>query len=306
MDANPPEKQRDLDARVYALARSYLLGRGGITQELLDRHVRPSPNTQKPTTLAEIYELLLRSAQSAQSMPNVIGGSIGGIKRLSTVLFDFDPAAVAMRYPRSDEGCKRLLDDIREQLAPRGKLNYNPRSLWKRFCGTVTSGAAFLTKFPDAQAFYAWVEPFDLDEDGRIEVATRIAHHIDGIGFALACDFLKEVGFTNFSKPDVHIKEIFSQLGLSRSKDDVEVFKAVSRIAQNAGVTPHEVDQLFWLVGSGDLYFAGRRIANSRAEFIAYARKALQGNEAQRRQALAELTRLGEDMGDYDQPDIKD
>src|SRR5205823_1404146 len=108
------------------------------------------------------------------------------------------------------------------------------------------------------QAFYEWVEPFDLGEDGRVQIANEIARQIDGIGFALACDFLKEIGFTNFSKPDVHIKEIFSQLGLSRSKDDVEVFKAVGRIARNVGVTTYEVDQLFWLVGSGDLYFAGR------------------------------------------------
>lgn len=265
----------DLDERVYALARSYLLGQEGISEELLDRHVCPSPDGQKPAKLPAIYERLLRSAQSAQSMPNVIGGSIGGIQQLGTVLFGFDPAVVAERYPRNEEGCKQLFDDVREQLAPRGKLNYNPRSLWRRFCGTVTSGAAFLAEFPDAKAFYGWVEPLDLDEDGRIEVATRIAGQIDGMGFALVCDFLKEVGFTNFSKPDVHIKEIFSQLGLSRSKDDLEVFKAVGRVARNAGVTPHEVDQLFWLVGSGDLYFAERRLANSRAAFIALARKEL-------------------------------
>jgi hypothetical protein len=276
MDQPRPDAQEELDRRAYTLARSYLLGQVGVSQEVLDQHVRPSPNAQKPVTLAAIYERLLRSAQSAQSMPNVIGGSIGGIERLGAVLFSFNPAAVAERYPRSEEGCRRLFDDITEQLAPRGKLNYNSRSLWRRFCGTVTSGAAFLAQFPDAQAFYAWVEPFDLDEDGRIEVATKIARQIDGIGFALACDFLKEVGFANFSKPDVHIKEIFLQLGLSRSKDDVDVFKAVGRVARNAGVTPHEVDQLFWLVGSGDIYFAGRRIANSRAEFIAYAREALE------------------------------
>jgi len=209
-------------------------------------------------------------------MPNVIGGSIGGIERLGTVLFRFDPAEVAQRYPRSEEGCKRLFYDITEQLAPKGKLNYNPRSLWRRYCGTITSGAAFLAQFPDAQAFFKWVEPFDLDEESRIEVATKIARQIDGIGFALACDFLKEVGFTNFSKPDVHIKEIFSQLGLSHSKDDIEVFRAVSRIARNVGVTPYEVDQLFWLVGSGDLSFAGRRLANSRAGFVAFVRKVLE------------------------------
>jgi hypothetical protein len=275
-ERSPLGNKQDIDERVYALAKRYLLDRAEITHEMLEKHLHLSPGTQKPTTFPAIYERLLRSAQSAQSMPNVIGGSIGGIEKLSTILFDFDPAEVAAKYPRSDEGCKQVFDDIREQLAPRGKLNYNPRSLWRRFCGTITSGAAFLAQFPDTQAFYAWVEPFDLDEDGRVQIAIQIARQIDGIGFALACDFLKGVGFTNFSKPDVHIKEIFAQLGLAQSKDDIEVFRAAGRIARNVGVTPYEVDQLFWLVGSGDLYFAGRRLANSRAEFIAFARKALE------------------------------
>lgn len=269
-------RQVKLDRRIYNLAIGYLVRQGGITRELLDQSVRPTPDAQKPASLAEIYQRLLRSAQSAQSMPNVIGGSIGGIERLGAVLFGFDPAAVAAKYPSSEEGCRHVFDDIKEALAPRGKLNYNPRSLWRRFCGTISSGASFLAEFPDERAFYAWVEPFDLNEEGRVQIAGEIARQVDGVGFALACDFLREVGFTNFCKPDVHIKEIFSQLGLSQSKEDVEVFKAVGRVARNVGVTPHEVDQLFWLVGSGDLYFAGHRIANSRAEFITYARKGLE------------------------------
>jgi hypothetical protein len=275
VDQQVSQNQPGRDKRVFALARSYLLTRGGISEELLDRYVRPSVDSQRPLSMAAIFERMLRSAQSGQSMPNVIGGSIGGIERLGTVLFDLDPAEVAKQYPPDDDGCGQLFNDIKEQLAPRGKLNYNPRSLWRRFCGTVTSGAAFLAQFRDAQAFYDWAEPFDLDEDSRVQIATSIARQVDGIGFALACDFLKEVGFTSFSKPDVHIKEIFTQLGLSASKDDVVVFKAVGRIARNVGVTPYEVDQLFWLVGSGDMSFAGRRIPNSRAEFISFAREEL-------------------------------
>jgi hypothetical protein len=169
----------DIDVRVFELARSYLLGQGTVSGEVLDQYVRPSLDSRKSATLAEVYEQLLRSAQSAQSMPNVIGGSIGGIERLSTVLFGFDPVAVAKKYPGSDDGCKRLFDDIREQLAPRGKLNYNPRSLWRRFCRTVTSGAAILAQFPDAHAFYAWVEPLDVPEEGRVQIATEIARQID-------------------------------------------------------------------------------------------------------------------------------
>jgi thermostable 8-oxoguanine DNA glycosylase len=50
-----------------------------------------------------------------------------------------------------------------------------------------------------------------------------ISREVKGIGFPLACDFLKEMGFTGFAKPDVHIKTIF---------------KAVIRVAINVGVTP--------------------------------------------------------------------
>ncbi|HKP53639.1 MAG TPA: hypothetical protein VJ183_13430 [Chloroflexia bacterium] len=265
------QEEQEVDRRAYALAMSYLVRQEGISMELLERHLSPPLVGRKLALRSAIYEQLLRSAQSAQSMPNVIGGSLGGIEKLSAILFGFDPAAVAKIYPRSEEGCVSLFNDIREQLSPRGKLNYNPRSLWNRFCRTVTSGAAFLASFPDAQAFYRWAETFDAVEDRRVQLAKMIAQQVDGIGFALACDFLKEVGFTNFSKPDVHIKDIFSQLGLSQSKDDVEIFKAVGRVARNVGVTPYEVDQLFWLVGSGDLYLAGLRLRNSKTEFIAFA-----------------------------------
>jgi len=55
---------------------------------------------------------------------------------------------------------------------------------------------------------------------------------------------------------------------------------ARNQISQNAyrvcaGVPQHPVDQLFRLAGSGDLSFDGRRLANSRAEFIAFACEAL-------------------------------
>ena len=32
------------------------------------------------------------------------------------------------------------------------------------------------------------------------------------------------------------------------------MFKAVGRLARNAGVTPYNVDKLFWLIGSGYFY----------------------------------------------------
>ncbi len=48
---------------------------------------------------------------------------------------------------------------------------------------------------------------------------------IFGYGFPLACDFLKEIGYVDYGKPDVHLKNIFCELGLVDEGDDYKVFK---------------------------------------------------------------------------------
>ena len=84
-----------------------------------------------------------------------------------------------------------------------------------------------------------------------------LSYEIHGFGFPLACDFLKEIGYTGFGKPDTHLKKIFGKLHLSRSSKDYDVFRAILRIAAHAGKTPYEVDKIFWLVGSGNFYHNG-------------------------------------------------
>jgi len=76
----------------------------------------------------------------------------------------------------------------------------------------------------------------------------------------LACDFLKELGYRNYGKPDIHIKEIFKETGLNnKGATDYQTLKAVIRIAESNTaksneVTPYNVDKLFWLIGSGYFY----------------------------------------------------
>ncbi len=82
-----------------------------------------------------------------------------------------------------------------------------------------------------------------------------IEAEIYGIGFPLACDFLKELGYINYGKPDVHIIEIFKATGLvSDETSNYQVLKAIIRISENVGVSAYNVDKLFWLIGSGYFY----------------------------------------------------
>ena len=119
------------------------------------------------------------------------------------------------------------MDEIVARLRPKGKIRRSPRSIWPKYCQTIISAARFLSQFPKSDEFYQWVEFFDQDDRARPALPMILSNEIQGIGFALACDFLKELGYTSFPKPDVHIKDIFTQLDLVGSREDYQVFKAV-------------------------------------------------------------------------------
>ena len=272
--------QQGLDRAAYALAKEFLLRSGaerGITPELIEKYLYLS--RPRPESLAGLYERMLESAQSGNMNTGVIGGSISGVGNLGPVLCDFDPLRVLEKYRSGWEG---VLDDIVAQLKPRGSVPRTPRSIWPRYCRSILSGARFLSRFSSAEEFYGWVDFFDEDERARPALPLLVAQEIEGIGFALACDYLKELGYENFSKPDVHVKDIFWAIGLCTwGTSDYEVFKAVARVARNVGVTPYNVDKLFWLIGSGNFYEDqdvgnGGRIGSRKKQFIEVAKMQLE------------------------------
>jgi len=204
-------------------------------------------------------------------------GSIGGLQNLDDVTFGFDPFQVSERYQQSDE----LLSEIIATLRPRGKVRRTSKGLWPRFCASALSGARFLAGFKSAEEFYAWVDVFNDDYRKLPALPLLLSKEISGFGFALACDFLKELGYFNLAKPDVHVRAIVRGLGLSEPKaDDYAIYKAVLRIARHQDTTAYDVDKTFWLVGSGRFYEhpnIGRdgRVPSDRDVFIRSARSEL-------------------------------
>ena len=237
--------QQEFDRAAYAIAKDFLLqcGEGkGVTPELIEKYLHLS--APRPDTLAALYEHILESAQSANMKAGVIGGSIGGVANLGPVLCDFEPAEVLEKY-RS--GWENVLDDIVAQLKPKGSVPRTPRSIWPRYCRSVLSGARFLSQFSTADDFYRWVDLFDEDERARPALPLLLAQEIEGFGFALACDFLNGLGYENFSKPDVHVKDIFGGLGLcAEGAGDYEVFRAVGWRATHASPPTTQTSYSGW------------------------------------------------------------
>ena len=80
------------------------------------------------------------------------------------------------------------------------------------------SAAQFITQFSDAEEFYRWADSFDEDDRAHPALPMALMSEIHGIGFALACVFHKELGYLNFGKPVVHIRDIFVDLNLNEYK----------------------------------------------------------------------------------------
>jgi len=269
---------RKRDRLVYQLATKYLLEfkSYGVDRALLDHYLSPPPSRLLPTDLTAVYLRIIESAQNRGMMNTVIGKAVGGMEAFRPVLCGFQPVAILARF----QSAENLLDAIQNQLKPRGQFRRDPGSLWPVFARAAISGARFLSQFADVDDFCAWVRVFEEDPRKRAALPLLLSREVEGLGFALSCDFLKDLGFTAYAKPDVHVNAIVKGLGLCSEKaDDYLVFKAVLRIADNCEVTAYNVDKLLWLVGSGRFHdhpqIGGGRIPTSRDVFIQRAHAAL-------------------------------
>lgn len=270
-----------IDKQAYLLAKRYLpnLGQKDITANLIEKYLNPLSLNPKPTSKQGIYQRILESAQNANMKAGVIGRAIGGVSKLSVVLEDFNPEAVLKKY---GTGWESILDDIVKQLQPRGEIRRTPKSIWPHYCKTILSAANFVQQFASADDFFGWVDFFDKDDRARASLPMLLSREIEGFGFALSCDFLKELGYVNFPKPDVHLRDIFTSLNLCQEKaDDYQLFKAIIRLAGHANVSAYNADKAFWLIGSGYFYddkhiSNNGRIGSHKQDFIKYARPILQ------------------------------
>lgn len=259
-----------IENKIYNLGIDYLLSHESITKQEIDKHLLPLH--QKPNNFKILFERFCKTAQNKQMSVKVIGDSIGGVEKLANILCGFDPHKVAEVYSKKDGNV--LFNTIKDTLSPKGKMRDTNKSLWPLYCKSVIDSAHFLAGFKTIADFYEWANFFANDSKAKPALPLMISMEISGIGFPLACDFLKEIGYDEYGKPDVHIKEIFKELNIidktekSSSKQDYETLKALDRIAKINNVSTYAVDKVFWLIGSGDFYRSKIKIGQNRNDFI--------------------------------------
>jgi len=249
--------------RIFERAREYLLSFEGIDEYILDRHL-DHWKEDNPESVQDLLRAMLHSVCNRQGMSN----AIGSIRNLRPYLLDFNPPEITEEY---NGDWKNLFRAIEDNYSPPGRMVIdNPWNYWVIFCKSIISASHFLSHFSTLQEFEDFVSQFYLNEYTRLALPLLLAKEIFGLGFALACNFLKENGYPQFVKPDVHIKAIFYRIGISESDSSYDVFKAVIRFSEAINELPYRVDKLFWLVGSGNFYLEKpkKTIKTNRDEFI--------------------------------------
>lgn len=260
--------------KFYTEAYSFLVNKlpKAVSENMLQAYFGTS--SAKPKSIDDIYERFLICAQDYQQLPNTVKFN-SRRDLLKKVLCNFDVKAVLVRWKNRDD----LFDELQKKIKfakPKDDKSKH-QSLWWRWCGAVIDSAKFLSQFKSAKEFYSYVDAYDKNVFSRIFLALTMKEKISGFGFALACNVLKDLGFIEFSKPDVHIMDVLCGLGFC-DNNPYSAFECVAQISEecrkhDSSISPFKVDRVIWLICSGKFYLHNIEQPSLKAEFIEHCKK---------------------------------
>ena len=191
---------------------------------------------------------------------------------ISSLLFGFDPFKILNEFSDSNKLFSVFQNNFKINNAE------SNRNLWKKFSDGILSGSRFLSSFKSKNEFNEFIENFSLNKYTKAALPMLLSKEIDGFGFALSCDFLKELGYRDYPKPDVHLIKIFHELGLANSTNDYEVYKSIVEMSEIVGEDAYTIDKIFWLISSGKFYLVGIDTGRNRDLFIETVRSKMMLN----------------------------
>ncbi len=222
-------------------------------------------------SLEDVFEQLISSAQNYQRMPNVIKFK-ERYSEIKEILFDYDFEKII----------ECSVDDLYYKF--RNEFNVvsadSNKNSWRKWSKSIISSAKFINEFESVENFKEFVSLFKFNLHTRMALPLLLQTKISGIGFALACDCLKELGYIDYPKPDVHLNEVFNEFGLSEN-EPIQVFEAIVRMSEDCkeideAITPYKIDKIIWLICSGKYYLDDISVGRNKDKFINYVKSELE------------------------------
>lgn len=174
---------------VYRLAYNYLLDILPNQLDSDDLHKYFIGDRRDFSSLADVFEQLIQSAQNYQRMPNVIKFTERK-EKIKTILCEYDFTEIAT-YNIED-----LYRIFRKEFNVTSEDSN--RNSWYKWSKSIIDAAKFMCDFENVDDFKTFVNQFDYNLHTRMALPLLISTKISGIGFSLACDCLKELGYVNY------------------------------------------------------------------------------------------------------------
>lgn len=241
---------------IYSYCYQYLLGikPNNVTVPQIDLFISEA-DSGHCSTLSDAYRMLAIVLQDYQGLPN----SIKFFEREVTyrgLLCNYSVSKVA-KLSR-DEIYRKFTDAYTFETK-------NPkRSNIRKYTYGLHDGAVFLNGFKDYDSFKLFINAFELNKYTKEALPLLLEKEVFGLGFASACNWLKELGFIEYPKPDTHMIDAFSSIGLC-NKDPISCYKAMVDVATQCNVEPYKLDKVIWLICSQDFYRLGVKATKSEA-----------------------------------------
>ena len=236
--------------KIYDISHNFLLEKLPSeinANELDERYFNPKLNYN---TLQDLFDRLIDSAQNYQGMPNFIRYNTRK-ERIKQLLFNYDLLKISELLPED------LYYLFKKEFKVQRSAKNIKQDSWYKWSKSVIDSAKFLTSFKDTKDFKEFIGLFQYNIETKTALPLLISTKISGIGFPLACDFLKEIGYTDYPKPDVHIKDIIHVLLKLNSEEPISnilAFETIIDIASKCKITPYKLDKILWLICTGNFY----------------------------------------------------
>lgn len=252
---------------IWREAKTYLLEKGA-TEIMINNHLKDWKNSELEN-FEEVVEGIMFSSTNRGLWSKQTDRSEDMIGDFKNSLDSFIPFEIVGKYDHA-KGIFEAID------SPQIDYDFDDSSRTKgvTLAKCLFDSSHFLQQFRNFEEFYEFCQKFAKDDriDVREELPSLLEEKIHGLGFATACDFLKENGYPQYGKPDTHTKYIFSEIGISNSRNDYTIFHDIVRFSRRIGKPPYEVDKLFWLIGSGRFYLSSeeknKKVKPSKEEFV--------------------------------------
>ena len=215
----------------------------------------------KLDSLNDVFRIMVGSLQDYNRMPNIIK-YYERKEDFKEILFDYNYIEVLKNYTE---------ESLLEEFKKRYSINNveSKSNSFRRYSKSLLSASKFLSTFEDINEFKKFIDGFTMNELTAYALPLLLSSEIYGLGFALACNLLKDLGYMNYPKPDIHLKDVLSAIGFCKN-DDVDCFKTVIKIANECNVTAYKIDKLVWVICSGNYHNHNIKVKGLKHELISY------------------------------------